>query len=373
MELCPLAKVQHKISLGQPLPFSIRDGSSKLLLAKNQVVADDEQLEALLERGAFVSLDELRGARAEIYNAPPADLPTLWRKLADGVSRVLTSMPSPSAPQALDDAARYLGALTDRAPDIALYLMVRPDYNEHTRHSVMRSLQAATAGWLLAGRLGWPTERALSLVKAAFTMNLGMLDLHERLSHQTKPLSTAQRHGLLAHPMTSVKTLQDSGVDDAEWLEAVALHHEKPAGGGYPGGQPNRSEMAQALRLVDIFTAKLAARSTRPGLPAGRAIRELLTSEPPSALALALLKEVGPWPPGSLVSLQSGDTAVVVQRGADAQSPRVAVLANRQGEPLRDPVQRDALGKDHAIAGPADPARLRTRPMPERLFAKLHC
>ena len=208
MELCPLAKVQHKIKLGSPLPFSIRDAASKLLLAKNQVVADVGQLEALMDRGAFVNLDELRGARAEVYNAPPELLPSLWRKLVDQLSRVLLGMPSPQAPQALDDAARYLAALAERAPDLAIFLLVRPDAAEHTRYGVVRSLHAATAGFLIALRLGWTPERCLTLVKAAFTMNLGMLDLQERLSNQARLPNPAQRQAILAHPVMSAATLR---------------------------------------------------------------------------------------------------------------------------------------------------------------------
>ena len=182
MELCPLAKVQHRITLGLPLPFSIRDGHSKLLLAKDQVVRDEAQLDALVQRGAFVNLDELRGPRAEIYAAPPELLPALWRKLADQLSRVLAGMPSPNAPQALDEAARYLAALAERAPDLAIFLVVRPDPAAALRYGIERSLHAATTAFLVARRLDWPAERCLTLVKAAFTMNLGMLALQERLS-----------------------------------------------------------------------------------------------------------------------------------------------------------------------------------------------
>ncbi|HEY9029503.1 MAG TPA: HD domain-containing phosphohydrolase [Burkholderiaceae bacterium] len=369
MELCPLEKVQHRIKLGSPLPFSIHDRSAKLLLAKNQVVADESQLEALMDCGAFVNLDELRGARAEVYNAPPELLPSLWRKLADQLSRVLLGMPSPQAPQALDDAARYLAALAERAPDLAIFLLVHPDHAEHTRYGVVRSLHAATAAFLIALRLGWPTERCLKLVKAAFTMNLGMLDLQERLSNQARLPNPAQRQAVQAHPVTSVATLRDSGVADEEWLQTVAQHHERPGGGGYPAGIAEVGEMANALRTVDVYTAKLAGRSGRDALAPGRAARDLLQTERGNPFALALVTEFGLWPPGSLVRLYDGSVAVVVQRGADANAPLAAVLTGRQGEPLIEPIRREAAGRQHGIAGTADPKGLRVRVSPERLYA----
>jgi hypothetical protein len=353
MELCPLAKVQHRIKIGRPLPFSIRAG----------------QLEALMDRGAFVDLDELRGARAEVDDAPPESLPSLWRKLLDQLSRVLLGMPSPQAPQALDDAARYLAALAERAPDLAIFLLVRPDHADQARYGVVRSLHAATAAFLIALRLGWTAERCLTLVKAAFTMNLGMLDLQERLSNQARLPNPAQRQAIQAHPVTGAATLRDSGVADPEWLQAVAQHHEKPGGGGYPAGVADVGEMANALRTVDAYTAKLAGRSGRDALSPGRAARDLLLEERGNPFALALVTEFGLWPPGSLVRLHDGCVAIVVQRTGDANAPLVAVLTGRRGEPLAEPFLREAGGREHGIAGPADPRRLKGRIPAERLYA----
>ncbi len=370
MELCPLAKVQHRIKFGSPLPFSIHDASSKLLLAKNQVVTNEHQLEALVERGACVNIDELRGVRSEIYAAPPEVLPSLWRKLAGMLSRVLATMPAAGAPEALDEAARYLAAITERAPDLALFLVVRPDHAEHTRYGVVRSLQAATAAYLIALRLGWKTERCLTLVKAAFTMNLGMLDLQERLSNQARLPDPHQRQAITSHPAGSVASLQKSGVTDPEWLLSVLQHHERPGGGGYPAGVSEVCEMANALRTVDVYTAKLAGRSGRDSLPPARAARDLLVIERGNPFALALITEFGLHPPGSLVRLHGGEVAVVVQRTADSSAPQVAVLTGRRGEPLVEPVHREASGRDHGIAGPAEPKGLRVRISPEQLYAK---
>jgi HD-GYP domain-containing protein (c-di-GMP phosphodiesterase class II) len=369
MDLCPLAKLQHRIRLGLPLPFSIRDRASRLLLEKNQVLADEGQLVALIDGGAVVDLDELRGqARAVVGATPPEALPALWRKLGDQLSRVLAGMPSPQAPDALDEAARYLAALVDRAPDLALFMLVRPDASEHTRYSAQRSLQAAAAGYLVASRLGWTEARRATLVRAAFTMNLGMLDLQERLSAQTRPLSPAQRASIQAHPVTSAATLRDSGVTDPEWLQAVTQHHERPGGRGYPAGTTSVAEMAALLRVVDEFTAKLAARATRSVLAPAAAAQQLAAQQPDDPFAGALVAELGPWPPGALVRLEGGEVAVVIRRGTDPAAPQVAVLAGPLGEPLAEPSLRAPGDPSTRIAGAAPARGLRLRIRPEVLF-----
>ena len=366
MELCPLTQLQHRIRLGSPLPFAIRDASSRLLLAKNQVVSDAGELSALVERGACVDVDELRG---EIAATPPGQLPALWVRLAETLARVLARMPAPDAPAALADAANELAALTERAPDLAIFLLVRPDESGHAPYGVVRSLHAAAAAYLIALRLDWPRERCLTLVKAAFTMNLGMLDLQERMANLARLPNPQQRQAVQTHPTTSLAALKASGVTDAEWLQAVEQHHEKPGGGGYPAGVVEVGEMANALRTVDVYTAKLAGRSGRDSLPPPRAARDLLVVERGNPFALALITEFGVHPPGSLVRLYSGEVAVVVRRTADSNAPQVAVLAGRRGEPLDEPLLLEASGRDRGIAGPADAKALRVRISAERLYA----
>src|SRR5262249_29418778 len=126
------------------------------------------------------------GGHPDIDAVAPEALPARWRDLADHLARLLGGMPSPEAPQALDDAARPLTALAARSPDLAVFLLVRPGYEDGMRVGVVRSLQSATAAALVGRRTGWPAERQLTLVKAALTMNLGMLELQERLSNQAR-------------------------------------------------------------------------------------------------------------------------------------------------------------------------------------------
>jgi hypothetical protein len=128
--------------------------------------------------------------------------------------------------------------------------------------------------------------------------------------------------------------------------------------------------MANALRVVDVYTAKLAGRSGRDALPPERALRDLMVVERANPFAAALGAEFGRHPPGCLVRLHSGELGVVVRRGADPGTPRVAVLMGRRGEPLAEPVLRDCAGREHGIAGDVEPRSLRAKVNPEQLYAK---
>jgi hypothetical protein len=357
---------------GPPPAFLLRTGAGEPPSVEAPAAVDDVALETSEDRAMFLDPAELDGALAEIRDAEPSALPALWRKLIDQLSQVLPGMPSPQAPQALDDAARRLAALVERAPDLAIFLAVHADPSQAAPYSVQRGTHAATTALLVALRSGWSPQRSLTLVKAALTMNLGMLDLQERLSNQARLASPAQRQAIHAHPLTSAQILKDSGVADAEWLDAVAQHHEIPGGHGYPAALTVVSDMANALRTADLYTAKLEGRSGRDALPPDRALRDLQLAERGNPFAAALAAEFGPWPPGSIVRLHSGEVAVVVRRTAEPLAPRVAKLTSRRAEPLAEPVECEASGLAHGIAAPVNPHAVKVRVDADRLFAHAH-
>ena len=59
-----LKLVRNRVAIGEPLPWNVRDGNRKLLLASGHVITDEAQLETLLERGAFVDAEEVKAAAA---------------------------------------------------------------------------------------------------------------------------------------------------------------------------------------------------------------------------------------------------------------------------------------------------------------------
>ena len=57
-----LKLVHNLVKLGEPLPWGVRDANGKLLLAQGHLIATADQLAAVLERGAFVDIEEAKAA-----------------------------------------------------------------------------------------------------------------------------------------------------------------------------------------------------------------------------------------------------------------------------------------------------------------------
>lgn len=368
--MAQLGDVTGEIRVGQPLPFDILNANGVLLLARGQIVASQQQLEQLVERGSTVEDAEVERVRAVQAAHPdrPLTLFDLWAQAPTRLEQLFAGMAEPGFGDRLERFATDFVALARRDVDIAIYLTIRQDPARLQRYGLSHALHTALVAELAAARLGWPDADRLRFVKAALTMNLSIVDLQGRLASSENRLTEAQRTELRAHPQAAVAALQAAGIDDPLWLQAVAQHHERRGGSGYPDGIDAPEPLAVALRLADVFMAKISPRVSRPSLPIQEAARQMFLEADGSPVAAAVIKEYGIYPPGDFVQLASGERAVVVRRGADARTPVVAAITNAAGAPIVDTIARDTREKAFAIVGPAAERKLVVRVPPERLY-----
>ncbi len=380
----PLATVRDLIVLGQPLPFHVHDAQGRRLLAAGQTVAGETQLNSLLERGAWVDADEAAGARQK-RQAPASGgdpllstyrEPTLfdrWEKMVwelDGVlRRVLAGQ---NQAQAIATLGQQVVDQVERDVDVALFVTVRHNEPRYALYALTHALHTATVLVVLARQLGWPDEQLHCLVRGALTMNVSILELQAHMAMQPDPPTARQKQTIRSHPEASSALLQAAGVIDEVWLGMVRAHHERPDGTGYPLGVTDSADLAHALRVADVFTAKISPRAIRPALPIQLAARQLFQEERGGPLATGMIKALGLYPPGDLVQLKNGEIAVVVRRGQTATTPLVASLTNTQGLPVATTTHRDTSRLEFAITGAAVAHKGLSRVLPERVYGLMN-
>lgn len=378
LERVPLSEVRDLILVGEPLPFRVLDEAGRLLLNAGQGVASDRQFEMLVERGAWVerpvveALRQARGEGAKPGNGAPVRQPTLfdlWESAVwdlDDLTRRLAKG-RVQAPEIEAYAARLI-AVVDRNVDVALFGCVRQDDPRFALYALTHGVHCAVLGLLTARQLQWPAERAACLVKAALTMNVAMSELQAVLAEQRDPPSKRQLDQIRAHPHASAALLRQAGVADAEWLATVEDHHERPDSGGYPRGTAQISDLASLLRAADVFMAKISPRAMRAPMSPQLAARQLFQQDGGAPLATALIRAVGVYPPGSLVTLASGEVGIVTHRAVAGRAAQVATLSDRKGQPVAATQHRDTAQPEFAVAGPLKDNAGFVRVLPERIY-----
>lgn len=369
------------IRIGQPLPFALRGEDGTLLAHKGFVVMSRESLKVASggRDQLFIDVDESEGFRrayvGKLYDLVREDRAlgkiadaqlsskdlsanrtdtesdiADWLDLQVQANAMLRDVNPETFQTRLNKLQRQLTQQLHGNPDGTLFALIHLSATEVRLYSATHAMLVSVMCSLAAREvLKWPTELETTVGSAALTMNIGMTELQDRLAVQREAPSPEQRRQIDRHAAASVSGLQKRGVTQADWLEAVAHHHDKT-----PGALESRSQgqrMARLIQRADMFAARLAPRASRVPEPPAAAMQACYFDENRQidAAGAALIKTVGIYSPGSLVRLATNEIAVVTQRGSNTTTPKVAVLINRNGMPTGELIVRDTSQRDYKI------------------------
>lgn len=268
--------------------------------------------------------------------APGADR---WHRLSLRLEPLLLDpMGQPGFLQAISDCAAEVVKGVSRDPDWAIFQLVHPSPDKLARYGVLHPLQTGILMCLVGRRKDWHEARVATGVRAALTMNISISALQTELAHQEGALTDEQRELIRQHPLASVAMLRQLGVTDNDWLTAVAQHHEQANGKGYPLGLTEIGILADALRTCDVFGAKMSSRVGRRGMLSPRAAAEIFRQRSAGYYGATIIGVMGLYPPGCLVRVSTGESAVVLRRTQDPKCPEVALLTDAGDNALPQPV-----------------------------------
>lgn len=166
--------------------------------------------------------------------------------------------------------------------------------------------------------------------------------------------------GHVNHGLDIVRELPD--IPQAT-LDVVAQHHERHDGTGYPNGLKGDeiSLYGQMAAVVDVYDAITADRCYHRGEHPTLVLRKLLEwsrTHFREEVVHHFIQCVGIYPAGTLVRMESGRLAIVLDPGEKILYPKVKVFYNTNTDTLITPVvidlARPGFHDDH-IAGYEDP------------------
>lgn len=163
--------------------------------------------------------------------------------------------------------------------------------------------------------------------------------------------------------------LAEVGVTNSMWLDAIREHH-KPAPGPL-GRKTPAQQLARLIQRADMFAARLAPRVSRaPVTPPSLAMQACYFDENREVdeAGAALIKAVGIYQPGSFVRLTNNEIGVVIRRGPNSTTPRVAVVVNRDGLPKMEPTVRDTIQREYKIVASVPHSEMRLKLSLEKML-----
>jgi HD-GYP domain-containing protein (c-di-GMP phosphodiesterase class II) len=363
----------NELAIGTVLEWDAYDESGRLLLKRGQVISSNSQLEGLIERGLFTEIEPTPETPVPVPEAAPSAVALIVE-----ARRRLALVCGPNGPKGDFPGQilkiRELIRESVRVSQDAALAMPMLDRNGPT--SIRHSVDVAIACQVVGAELGISEPELTSVVAAALTMNLSILQLQDDLQAQQAPLSAGQREVIHKHPEESVQLLRERGVTDELWLNAVLSHHEAIDGTGYVYGRKGDDipVASQLLSLADVYCARISSRDYRAPLRPNAALRALFLEQGKKVrdgLASQFIKAIGVFPAGTPVRIENGEIAVVVQRGQNASKPLVCSIVGPQGMPLAMPIRRDTSQPNFTVKEVVSWPELGAIPSMQSLWGKV--
>jgi len=371
MNLVPVSI--DSIAISTPLPCALHDSEGVLLASQGFLVNSRQELETMVGKRSQIYIDadqsdnfrrayfsrlnnlvledralgQIAQAQISPYDikreAPVevSDEPD-WLDLQTQAHAMLRDTHGETFLPRLQRLQTELERHTLRNPDGTLFALIHLAGSELQHYSATHAMLVCVMCSVAARDvLKWPAVQVLALCNAALSMNLSMTELQDRLAMQKTPPTPEQTRRIQSHAARTVDMLQQMGVTDALWLEAV-MFHSSPT----PKPLAQRSEGKRLARLIqraDMFAARLSPRASRAADAPSVAMQACYFDENRQIdeAGAALIKAAGIYSPGTYVRLRTNEVAVVVKRGLNTTTPKVAVLINRQGMATGEPMLRD--------------------------------
>ncbi|MFO0803217.1 MAG: HD domain-containing phosphohydrolase [Gemmataceae bacterium] len=195
-------------------------------------------------------------------------------------------------------------------------------------------------------------SRPLVPVVAALMMDCGMMRVPLAVLAKADALNADERRLVEGHAVYGAELLNRNANDASALSAAVATHHERSDGTGYPSGLKGTGipSLGRMLAVADTYTALCSPRSYRSAQDTRAALTDVLLLAEHGQLDkdfAEYLVHLNFYPVGTVVELTDGRVGSVAANHANRLDPRtqtrpiVAVLADADGTLLPRPEHVD--------------------------------
>lgn len=197
--------------------------------------------------------------------------------------------------------------------------------------------------------LGFPKQQLGMLAQIGLLLDIGKIRVPKEVLEKKGKLNEEEFEVAKTHVQHSLDILDETPNFDPQVLEAIAQHHERLNGSGYPKGlEGDEIDIyGRMAGIADCFSALIKRRPYAEAVSSYEALRSLtswggeLFQE---ALVQQFVSSVGVFPVGSLIELSTGEVAIVVAHNKVRRlKPRVLIVTGPDKTPAPHPTMVDLL------------------------------
>jgi HD-GYP domain-containing protein (c-di-GMP phosphodiesterase class II) len=273
------------------------------------------------------------------FDTELADAEVAHDALSEGIASVMGDLKS-GRQLTLDRLRVGVDAMIDsitRNPSAFVWLKAirkKDDYAYH--HALGCSVWAASFG----RHLGLDRAELGELALSGLLFDVGKTRLPSSMLSQPTPLDEHHHALMRAHVQHGLEILESTAGISPRILEAVATHHERHDGSGYPHGLSGAEipMFGRILGLIDSYHAMTSVRRYTEIRSPHQAVMELYLARAQlfqAELVEQFIQTCGIYPSGSLVELSDGRVGVVTGvHSLRRLRPVVMVLLDEDKKPL---------------------------------------
>jgi putative nucleotidyltransferase with HDIG domain len=300
-----------------------------------------------------VSLEAEMGRAAKIFSSARGAVSSMFQEARMGKA-IDTKHALPIVEEISSSVMRNPGALIGLAR-----LKNKDDY------TYMHSVAVCALMVSLARQLKLDDAQIREAGMAGLLHDIGKMMIPSAILNKPGKLTDSEFLSVKSHPEEGHKLLlEGSGVSEIA-LDVCLHHHEKMAGNGYPHRLKGEeiSLFARMGAVCDVYDAITSDRPYKNGWDPSESIRKMAEwsgSHFDPAIFQAFVKSIGIYPVGTLVKLESGRLAVVIEQGDKSLlAPKVKVFFSTKSTSYIPPQILDLAGPglQDKIVGREDAAK----------------
>lgn len=268
----------------------------------------------------------------------------------------------------IEQVEEVVEAITESVLRNAGALIGLSGIKDKDEYTFLHSVSVCTLLVTFAKSMGMDAETIRLAGIGGLLHDTGKIKVPNEILNKPGKLTDEEFDIMKTHPEEGWKIIREIPGIHAIPLDITLHHHERMDGSGYPHKMPGADipELVRMSSIVDVYDAITSDRCYHRGMPAPEGLRKLwewskFHFDP--KLVQAFMRTVGIYPVGSLVKLESGRLAVVLdQNDGNLLMPRVKAIFSTKSNAYISPLEIDLarpLGKGGAdkILGHEDPMK----------------